>query len=168
MAMESELFAVRAQAIATIVLVVVTIYYVRLTWRLTRHAEQQIEAQRKERERIAKVALYYELLDIVRSCPEGDRLPQPVRIATPIWDTMKADLGILDVGVVSDLTAMYGQIRRANAAYDQYLQRREQPPGTQQIPSEEKKWAQLLSGVVDTVRRVSTILHSDTSPTDPD
>ncbi len=90
-----EQSAVWVQAIATIVLVGVTILYVVLTWRMARQAERQVEARREERERIAKVALKYELLDVVRSCPTNDVRAQPVRITTHVWDTMKGDLGTL-------------------------------------------------------------------------
>ena len=157
--MNHETLAVWVQAVATVVLVGVTIKYVHLTGRLAREAESRVLAERVERQRIARIALKHELLDIAHTCPRRDVHPEPALITTHAWDTLKGDLGDMPLSIVADLAVMYSYIRRANSIYEKYLLTEPPPPGTRIIPSQEERWAQLLGTVPDTVRRVSDYLN---------
>ena len=110
-------WATIVQAASSVVLVLITAFYVVLTWRLTKSSENQAamiahqyERERTDKQRLAQSALKYELLETIRIA-END-FPAP--IPTHVWDTMKGELSHAGLLILSEASALYAEIRRFN------------------------------------------------------
>ncbi len=88
-------WATIVQAVSSVVLVIITVIYVVLTWRLTKSSENQAsmianqyDRERRDKQLSAQTALKYELLDAIRIAESNFPAPIP----THVWDTMKGEL----------------------------------------------------------------------------
>lgn len=118
------------QALASVVLAVVTIVYVILTYRLVKHADRQASAvvqaqheQARERRRLALRSIQIELQQISDFQPASTlgRDPTPRQLPCESWERFAGELGPIATEARDTLVEVYGLVRICNARCDRCL-----------------------------------------------
>ena len=150
--------AVWLQAGATVILAMLTSFYVWFTGRLVTNVADQVQAAlrihregQEQRERTAVHAVELELRTITHTCQVVNRQVHPADMPTHSWDLLGPELlPTLEAGLVARMIELYRWVRRCNGVYHQMVN----APHRGDSAHHENRWGNLRQTVEPMAREV--------------